>query len=389
MMKIILVILVLAMVMKLVQIGYQASRKWKIEQVGLKNNVSMIRNNLAFSYSFEKKKPDKTSELKKILVAELAVFSGAEEELMEQENQEEVLDFEEAQAEPIPESSPEEAPKEAIETSQTIAQSEPLPEENSNLPTTVIEANNKKDVYTDIYRGVHIKNESQYSLTEEMVTPNLKYANTKDIIIYHTHTCESYTPSENSQYVATGNYRTTDPNYSVARVGEELTQQLAGKGYTVIHDKTFHDYPAYTGSYTRSLSTIKNLLATYKNVECVFDVHRDALGSNSNYAPCVQIGEEKVAQLMFVMGTDGGGLEHSNWNRNLKLAIKIQEKANEMYPGLFKPIVLRNSRYNQHVTSGSAIIEVGATGNTLEQCNGSMKYLANVIDCVMKDCANE
>ena len=120
-----------------------------------------------------------------------------------------------------------------------------------------------------------------------------------------------------------------------------------------------------------------------------FDVHRDALGSNSNYAPCVQIGEEKVAQLMFVMGTDGGGLEHSNWNRNLKLAIKIQEKANEMYPGLFKPIVLRNSRYNQHVTSGSAIIEVGATGNTLEQCNGSMKYLANVIDCVMKDCANE
>ena len=128
MMKIILVILVLAMVMKLVQIGYQASRKWKIEQVGLKNNVSMIRNNLAFSYSFEKKKPDKTSELKKILVAELAVFSGAEEELMEQENQEEVLDFEEAQAEPIPESSPEEAPKEAIETSQTIAQSEPLPE---------------------------------------------------------------------------------------------------------------------------------------------------------------------------------------------------------------------------------------------------------------------
>ena len=110
-----------------------------------------------------------------------------------------------------------------------------------------------------------------------MVTPNIKFNNTKDIIIYHTHTCESYTPTANSQYVATGNYRTTDPNYSVARVGTELANQLAGKGYTAIHDTTFHDYPAYTGSYTRSLSTIKNLLNTYRNVECVFDIHRDAL----------------------------------------------------------------------------------------------------------------
>lgn len=108
-------------------------------------------------------------------------------------------------------------------------------------------------------------------------------------------------------------------------------------------------------------------------------------GSNSNYAPCVQIGDEQVAQLMFVIGTNGGGLEHSNWNDNLKLAIKVQQKANEMYPGLFKPIILRNSRYNQHVTRGAAIIEVGATGNTLEQCNGSMKYLANVIDLVMQE----
>lgn len=83
------------------------------------------------------------------------------------------------------------------------------------------------------------------------------------------------------------------------------------------------------------------------------------------------------------------GLEHAGWNKNLKLAIRIQEKANQMYPGLFKPIVLRNSRYNQHVTTGAAIIEVGATGNTIEQCNNSMKFLANVIDGVMKDCAAE
>lgn len=109
-------------------------------------------------------------------------------------------------------------------------------------------------------------------------------------------------------------------------------------------------------------------------------------GSNRNYAPCVKIGDEIAAQLMFVIGTDGGGLKHPNWNNNLKLAIKIQEKANEVYPGLFKPIILRNSRYNQHVASGAVIVEVGATGNTLEQCNTSMKYFSNILDMVMKDC---
>lgn len=116
----------------------------------------------------------------------------------------------------------------------------------------------------------------------------------------------------------------------------------------------------------------------------VIDLHRDALGSNSNYAPRVKIGEEVVAQLMFVIGTNGGGLEHSEWERNLKTAIKIQEKAEEMYPGFFKPIILRNSRYNQHVSDGAVIIEVGATGNTLEECVGSMKYLSKVLEEVLK-----
>ena len=116
----------------------------------------------------------------------------------------------------------------------------------------------------------------------------------------------------------------------------------------------------------------------------IIDLHRDAIGSNNDYAPKVKIGDEYAAQLMFVIGTDGGGLEHPNWLENFKFAIKIQEKANEMYPGLFKPIILRNSRYNQHVARGACIVEVGATGNTMEQALTSMKYLAKVISQVIK-----
>ena len=255
---------------------------------------------------------------------------------------------------------------------------------SKDAKTEIIEENNKKDTYNKIYNGVKIKNESKYKLTEEDLKPDIDFKNKEDIVIYHTHTCESYTKTEKYTYKSSGNFRTTDLNYSVARVGEELKKYLDKYGFNVIHNKTYHDYPKYNGSYTRSLETIEKILKTSK-ASLVIDLHRDALGSNSKYAPAVKINGEEAAQIMFVIGTDGGGLKHDEWKKNLKLAIKIQEKANEMYPGLFKPIIVRNSRYNQHVSEGACIIEVGATGNTLEQCLVSMKYLSSVIFEVMKE----
>ena len=248
------------------------------------------------------------------------------------------------------------------------------------LNTQVIE-NNVQNRFTNGYNGVQVKNETEYELTDDILNPNIDI-NNKDIMIFHTHTCESYTSSQNYEYAQNGTYRTTDYNFNVVRVGAELENQLKSYNYNVIHDKTYHDYPAYTGSYGRSLETVENILKTNQNTDIVFDIHRDAIGDYS-YAPTVKIGEEYAAQLMFVIGTEGGGLSHPNWNQNLKFAIKIQQKANELYPGLFKPIILRNSRYNQHLTKAASIIEVGATGNTMDQCINSMKYLAKVISEVI------
>ena len=247
----------------------------------------------------------------------------------------------------------------------------------TGLDTKVIE-NDVPTSYTDEYGSVQIKNGTDYNLTDDILKPDIEVSK-ENIIIFHTHTCESYTPTEKFNYEETGTFRTTDLNYSVARVGDELTNQLKSYNYNVIHDITYHDYPAYSGSYGRSLETVKTLLAGNKNTDVIIDLHRDAIADYS-YAPTVKIGEEYASQLMFVIGTDGGGLEHPNWDQNLKFAIKVQEKANELYPGLFKPILLRNSRYNQHLSKAACIIEVGATGNTMEQCLVSMKYLAKVIN---------
>ena len=256
-----------------------------------------------------------------------------------------------------------------------------LEEAKTGINTEVLDSS-VPEKYTTEYSGVKIKNETDnIKLTEDMLKPEVS-VNMKKILIYHTHSSESYTSSEKFKYTATGNFRTTDIKYNVVRVGTELTKYMEHYGYNVIHDTTIYD-KSYSASYDRSLSGVAKLLEKNEDTDILFDIHRDAIG-DSSYAPIVKIGEEEAAQLMFVIGSNGGGSKHDNWNENLKLAIKIQKKANELYPGLFKPIVLRDSRYNQQLATGASIIEVGATGNTMEQCLASMKYLSKVLSEVLK-----
>ena len=267
--------------------------------------------------------------------------------------------------------------QDAIVNKQT-EQSKELLEEITDVQTQIVTQNPITESYNVEINGVKIKNETSFEINSSILEFS-QNINKENILIFHTHTCESYTPSEKYNYQQTGNFRTTDLNFSVAKVGEELMNCLNAYGFKVTHDKTFHDYPAYSGSYTRSKATVENILKTNSN-DIIIDLHRDAIGSKSNYDPSVKIGDDVVAQLMFVIGTNGGGLYHPKWQSNLKFAIELQQKANEMYPGLFKPMIVRNSRYNQHLGSAACIIEVGATGNTLEQCMASMKYLAKILD---------
>ena len=254
--------------------------------------------------------------------------------------------------------------------------------DSTNKQTEVVTQNPIKDNSNVQYGSVKIKNETSYELTEDILNPDITIDN-KNIVIFHTHTCESYTESEKYKYNSTGNYRTTDLNYSVARVGDELEKYLKSYNLNVIHNKTYHDYPSYNGSYTRALQTVQNILKENPS-DIVIDLHRDAIGSRPDYAPTVKIGDEYAAQIMFVIGTNDGGMWHPNWQQNLKFAVKVQEKANEMYPGLFKTMMVTKSRYNQHTSKYANIIEVGATGNTLEQTLTSMKYLASVFNEVLK-----
>ena len=190
------------------------------------------------------------------------------------------------------------------------------------------------------------------------------------ILILHTHGSEAYTPAGDETIVWSGDHRTTDTRCNVVRVGDEMAEVFGQAGISVLHDRTLYDYPSYAGSYDRSLVAIQNYLKQYPSIRFILDVHRDAIedGQGNQYKVVSAIdGEGTAAQLSIVVGSDGSGLTHPNWIENLRLAVAIQENILAKYPTLMRPVLLRNSRYNQHATAGSLLVEVGSAGNSPEE----------------------
>ena len=190
------------------------------------------------------------------------------------------------------------------------------------------------------------------------------------ILILHTHGSEAYTPAGSETIVWSGDHRTTDTRCNVVRVGDEMAEVFGQAGISVLHDRTLYDYPSYAGAYDRSLVAIQNYLKQYPSIRFILDVHRDAIedGQGNQYKVVSAIdGEGTAAQLSIVVGSDGSGLTHPNWIENLRLAVAIQENILAKYPTLMRPVLLRNSRYNQHATAGSLLVEVGSAGNSPEE----------------------
>ena len=198
------------------------------------------------------------------------------------------------------------------------------------------------------------------------------------VLIVHTHGSESYTPEKEGMYEESDPYRTENNEYNVVKVGNVLKGELEKYGISVLHDETLHDYPSYNGSYSRSLATVSEYLEKYPSIKIVIDLHRDAIAKadGTQYRSTAQIGEDTCSQVLLVMGTDASGLSHPVWQENFKLALRMEYAMNVLYPGLAKPILLSQYRYNQHMTAGSMILEVGCTGNTVTESVLAVKYFA-------------
>ena len=263
----------------------------------------------------------------------------------------------------------------------------PVPEV---LVTTLSSAGDQDIRETTIRATQLLKNETAYSVSpEELLSggPSLRLpAEGPQILIIHTHGSEAYTPAGLDRYDASDSNRTQDPRYSVIRVGDELASCLEEQGLRVLHDREIYDYPSYTGSYSRSGEAVERYLQQYPDIAVVFDLHRDALGADGVVYKTMAEEEGTVAsQVMLLAGSDESGLEHPRWRENLSFALYLQQAASQAHPTLMRPVSLVSQRYNQQLSTGSLILEVGSSGNTLQEALAAIRLFAEAVGPALLD----
>ena len=203
------------------------------------------------------------------------------------------------------------------------------------------------------------------------------------VLILHTHTSESYL--KKGQTYLTGDLGeatySSDEEENMLAVGQELCKVLNQKGITALHCTVMHDDPTLSGSYARALRSIEFYLTHYPSIRYVIDLHRDSvLTSDGEYIRATASdSEESVAQMMAVVGSDGGGETNERWEGNLALALQLREELNHAIPSVCRPVTLRNETYNQELAPYSLLIEVGTGGNCIEEALAAARLLGEAL----------
>ncbi|NLB30024.1 MAG: stage II sporulation protein P, partial [Clostridiales bacterium] len=198
------------------------------------------------------------------------------------------------------------------------------------------------------------------------------------VLVIHTHGSEAYTQVPGEEYEESDPYRTQNKSRSIISVGDVLAEELSARGISVIHDRGTYDYPSYADSYNRTLAAIQGYLEKYPSISLVIDIHRDASpATGDQFKTIAEIDGSLCSQIKLVVGTNGAGLTHPNWEQNMKLALRLQYEMNRSYPTLARPVGASEYRYNQHATAGSLLVEVGAAGNTFSESVDAVRYFAD------------
>lgn len=320
-----------------------------------------------------------------------AVSSYLKEQAARQEMQAEasVPKQDEPAPEPEPEIDPADEGEASLPAEQSEEETEPEPEPEPEPAAFTLDLSEISP--SDIELVNHTDHQDEAISKYWKKTPALTLKSSKkgpQILIMHTHATEAYTMADGDDYTESDESRTTDENYNMIRVGEEMKAVFEEQGFSVLHDKTTYDYPGYNGSYGRSLAGVEAYLEEYPTIQMVLDVHRDALidADGTVYSKTTSIDGEKVAQVMLVVGTDDGGLTHPEWRDNYTLALKIQGAMLSIDSTFPRPIDLRSQRFNQHLRPGSLLVEVGTSGNTLKQALAGARLFAEAVCMELNEC---
>lgn len=204
-------------------------------------------------------------------------------------------------------------------------------------------------------------------------------ADSPTVLILHSHGSESYAPT--GEYAEVSPYHTLENDHNMISVGEYIAQRLQAAGISVLHDTALHDQPSYNAAYNNSRESIRQYLEEYPSIELVLDLHRDSIedAAGNQVVQTVFAGDQTLAPLMLVVGTNYSGLEHPQWRENLSLALKLQTQLEGLCPGICRNINLRTQRFNQDLSPGALLIEVGSSGNSRQEALRSAGVLAEAI----------
>lgn len=207
------------------------------------------------------------------------------------------------------------------------------------------------------------------------------------VLIYHTHSTESYELEDLGYYTKGSSARTVDEKYNMLRVGDEIVRQLEAAGIGVIHDRSLYDYPSYNGAYNRSAASAKKYLEKYPSITVTLDIHRDAIEQSGGVRvkPTAVINGKKAAQVMIIAGVDDGTMDFPKWRENMKFASVLQQQMENSYPGLTRAAMVCHRRYNMYLTTNSLLIEMGGHANTLDEAVYSGEMLGKSLVEVLKE----
>lgn len=217
---------------------------------------------------------------------------------------------------------------------------------------------------------------------ETLLSEPLRWDLTKDqpaVLILHTHTTESYTKA-GEDYAESSDYRTLSEEHNMISIGDALAAQLEQAGISVLHDREFHDYPSYNGAYIHARESTEQILQQYPSLRLILDLHRDALEQEGRQLrTAAEVNGIPSAQLMMVVGTNVSRQAHQNWEKNLSLALKLHLQLERQNPGIMRPVNLRQQRFNQDLSDGALLIEVGAAGNSRAEALAAASALGDAI----------
>jgi len=204
-----------------------------------------------------------------------------------------------------------------------------------------------------------------YANQSAVVVKNLAEKSKSTFAVYHSHTDESYVPSDGTDAIPFKG--------GIYQVGKTMADRLQGSGYQVDYDQTPHD-PHDNNAYTRSRRTATSLMK--KNPSAIFDVHRDGVPDPNYYRTTID--GKSVAKLRLVIGR-----ENPRMSANMDFAKQMMASANNLHPKVVKEIFVGKGDYNQDLTPTALLIEAGTHTNTKEEAEMGMSMFSEAIPVVL------